>query len=142
MQQNDAWVLDQLSLPAVQKSLEQFRKFVLEHATGLPPEVTLKIDLILEELLLNVFNYAYGPEDSGTVELECGIVDGLGFVLRLRDSGKAFNPLAQPPPDVEAEIERRERGGLGILLVQKMSRTQHYRREDDSNVLEIVFDTV
>jgi serine/threonine-protein kinase RsbW len=141
LQRHDALVLDQLRLPAVQESLESFREFVLDHATGLSPEVTLKIDLVLEELLLNVFNYAYGPDDNGTVEVECGIVDGLGFVLRVRDSGKSFNPLAQPRPDVQSDIEHRERGGLGILLVQNMSVSQHYRCEEGSNVLEVVFAT-
>ncbi len=139
LQRSDASVLDRLSLPAAQEYLEQFREFVLGRAGGLPPETILKIDLVVEELLLNVFNYAYGPEGTGTVEVECGIVDGRQFVLRVRDRGKAFNPLAQPPPDVAADIDHRQRGGLGILLVQEMSMSQYYRREDDGNVLEVVF---
>lgn len=141
MQQNEASTLDRLSRPADRQSLEQFREFVLKRAGRLPQDVVLKIELVIEELLLNVFNYAYGPEEHGSVEVECGFVKGRGFMLRVKDRGKAFNPLVQPQPNLDAEIEQRRRGGLGILLVKEMSKSQDYRRVNDSNVLEIVFET-
>jgi serine/threonine-protein kinase RsbW len=138
---SDTSNLDRLSLPAVRESIALFREFILDRAYGLPPAVVMKIDLAVEELLLNVFNYAYDPGAKGSVEVSCGTVPGLGFLLRVSDQGKAFDPLAHHPPDLDVGLEERTEGGLGILLVREMSLSQTYHREGDRNVLEIVFET-
>lgn len=131
-----------LSMPAEISSLEPLRRFVLERfeSTGLSPALTLKIDLVLEEVLLNIFHYAYDPDQTGTVTVECGpLADGGRFLLHFLDQGPPFDPLSQPPPDVTLGMDERVQGGLGILLTKEMSASQRYRREGDSNILEIVF---
>ncbi|PTN37555.1 ATP-binding protein [Desulfonatronum sp. SC1] len=131
-----------LSMPADISSLEPLRSFVLERfeSTGLSPALALKIDLVLEEVLLNIFHYAYGPDQAGMVSVECGPrADEGRFLVRFLDQGPPFDPLSQPPPDVTLSMDERVQGGLGILLTKKMSASQQYRREGDSNVLEIVF---
>lgn len=131
-----------LSLPADISSLEPLRSFVLERfeSSGLSPALTLKIDLVLEEVLLNIFNHAYGPDRAGMVSVECGPWSGEGrFLVRFSDQGPPFDPLSQPPPDVTLNMDQRVQGGLGIFLAKEMSASQQYRREGDSNILEIVF---
>lgn len=140
MQQNETPLQDRLTLPATHESFARLRKFVLDRAAGLPPGVVTRIDLVIEELLLNIIYYAYEPGRPGTLDVECGIVAGKGFVLRLRDHGKPFNPLGRPDPDLELDLEDRNVGGLGIYLVREMSLSQNYRREDGANILEIVFE--
>ncbi len=139
MAPNDPPSLKRLQRPAVRASLEALRQFVLAQARGLAPAVTQKIDLVIEELLLNIFDYAYPPGPPGAVEVACAPQAGGGFVLQVRDWGRPFDPLAGPGPDLDLDLEQRAVGGLGILLVREMSRSQQYRREGDSNVLEIVF---
>ncbi len=131
-----------LTMPADISSLEPLRSFVLERfeSTGLFPALALKIDLVLEEVLLNIFHYAYGPDQTGTVSVECGPqADDGRFLVRFTDQGPPFDPLSQPPPDVTLGMDERVQGGLGILLTKEVSASQRYRREGDSNVLEIVF---
>ncbi len=131
-----------LSLPADISSLEPLRRFVLERfeSIGLSPALALKIDLVLEEVLLNIFDYAYGPDQTGTVSVECGQLAEEGrFLVRFTDQGPPFDPLSKPPPDVTLGMDERVQGGLGILLTKEMSASQGYRREGDSNILEIVF---
>jgi anti-sigma regulatory factor (Ser/Thr protein kinase) len=131
--------LEELEMPATRASLAPLRAFVLARAEELAPAVAVKIDLVLEELLLNIFDYAYEPDSPGTVAVACAPGADGGFVLRIRDRGRPFDPLARPAPDLDRDLARREVGGLGILLVREMSRSQTYRHEQGANVLEIVF---
>ncbi|WP_052813301.1 ATP-binding protein [Desulfonatronum thioautotrophicum] len=131
-----------LSLPATPPSLEPLRHFVLEHfqSTGLNPALALKIDLVLEEVLLNIFTYAYTPDRPGMVTVECGSqADKGGFLIRFSDQGPPFDPLSQTLPDVTLDMDERTQGGLGILLAREMSSFQEYRREGESNILDVYF---
>ena len=141
MPQSETPITAKLTLPATHESFARLREFVLDQASGLSPELVVKIDLVVEELLLNIINYAYEPDRPGTVTVECGFEAGRGFVLRLLDSGKPFNPLERPDPDPALGLEDRNVGGLGIFLVKEMSLSQDYRRQDGANILEIVFGT-
>lgn len=131
-----------LSLPAKPASLEPLRRFVLEHfqSTGMAPTLALKIDLVLEEVLLNIFTYAYAPDQAGKVTVECGSQTGEErFLVRFTDQGPPFDPLSQALPDVTVSMDERVQGGLGILLTREMSSFQEYRREGDFNILDIYF---
>jgi len=61
-----------------------------------------------------------------------------GLFLELMDDGMPFDPLAQNLPDVDAELEDREVGGLGVFLVRTLSSEVNYHREGDHNVLQLV----
>jgi serine/threonine-protein kinase RsbW len=126
-------------MPAARESLPRLREFVLSRARDRSPAVITRIDLVLEELLVNIFDYAYGAAAPGMVEVACQGTAGEDFVLEIRDWGRPFDPLARPAPDVGLDLAQREVGGLGIHLVREMSRSRQYRREGDCNVLEVAF---
>jgi len=128
-------------LPGLPESLSQFRNFVLSHAraAGLPEAIQEKIDLVMEEVLLNVFHYAFEGAPVAPVAVGCGMVPDSGFLLRVIDAGRPFNPLEMPSPDTTLGIGEREIGGLGIFLARELSRAMAYDRRDDHNVLDIYF---
>ncbi|WP_316897791.1 ATP-binding protein [Pseudodesulfovibrio indicus] len=101
-----------------------------------------RLELVCEELFANVANHAY-PDGTGEVELSCVTGrDGAGnsyFCLRVRDWGLPFNPLSAPAPDLEADLDGRPEGGLGVLLVKRMADNCHYRREDGANEFRACF---
>jgi len=130
-----------LRLRADRTLLPRARSFALDQAgrLGLPEEGLGRLDLILEEVFLNAAEHAYGP-DQGEVELECGIdpdSPAPGFFLRLTDWAGPFNPLDQDEPDLEAPLEERGLGGLGLVLLRGMSDHARYEREQGSNILTI-----
>jgi anti-sigma regulatory factor (Ser/Thr protein kinase) len=133
--------LQWLSLPGKTSSLERFRQFVLGQANhwGISESVQMKIDLVTEEVLLNVFNYAFEPGQTGEVSVGCGMVPEKGFLMRVTDPGRPFDPFCQEPPDTSLDIEQRKIGGLGIMLTRKMSSFIKYFRDNDRNVLDIYF---
>ena len=50
---------------------------------------------------------------------------------------EAFDPLAEPSPDLEAPLEERPLGGLGLTLVRALVQEAHYVRDGSTNVLRL-----
>lgn len=101
----------------------------------LNPALCHCFNLCLDELLTNIISYGYddGPEHAAHLDM---VLAGEQIVATLRDEGKAFNPLKDAPlPDLGAEIEERDIGGLGIHFCKEMMDSIEYRREDDWNIL-------
>ncbi len=107
-------------------------------------EVCSKIELVLEEVLVNIFNHAYKDDDQeGEVEITFCIgkyEDQACAILGVRDWGTAFNPFNDvPPPNLGLDAEHRPIGGLGIHFVKTMVTHYVYKYEDDSNLIELYF---
>lgn len=95
-----------------------------------------ELNLALEEAVSNVIFYAYPKGTKGTVELNASCVDDeLHFVLS--DHGRPFDPTAVPEVDVNAGMDERRIGGLGIHLVRKIMDSVEYTRKDGENILSL-----
>jgi anti-sigma regulatory factor (Ser/Thr protein kinase) len=131
-----------LRLPGRPESLGRFQAFALACAQAQTATESLhtKIDLVLEEVLLNIFYYAFEEGSAGIVAVGCGMTQDKKFLVRVVDPGRPFDPLQKPPPDITLDIAERDVGGLGILLARKISSAMIYDRKDDHNVLDIYFD--
>ncbi len=107
--------------PAVFKSLDEARSFVAEEAKiyGLSPREVYAVQLAVDEAFTNIVEHAYGGECQEKIECTCQITDE-GLVITLRDCGKQFNPLEVPDPNLEAELEEREIGGLGLYFMRQL----------------------
>ncbi|HWR03689.1 MAG TPA: ATP-binding protein [Humidesulfovibrio sp.] len=146
-----------LRLPAREESLPQFRQLALEEAAraGLDTAALQRVELVLEEALVNVIRHAYTeetPDEARPVELTGGADPDGGFVLALSDWGQAFDPvgaadgedgsdaelLAGLESNLEADLEHREPGGMGLFLIRTMSRSA-YQRTNGANVLTLRF---
>ena len=102
---------------------------------GLADEITFKMALILEEAVTNVINHAFAdlpPPHMIRVRLDIAIER---IVAEVVDNGRPFDPLARPDPDLSRPIEEREPGGLGILLMRRMTDRIEYRRSNGDNRL-------
>ncbi len=130
-----------LRLPGTRESFTEFHRFVLEQASAasLPEEVRTRVDLVLEEVLINVIDYACSGAQTQAIAVGCAVIPGKGFLVRVTDPGPPFNPLEQQAPELEPSIEERKIGGLGILLARNMSSDMVYRRRQDRNILDIYF---
>ena len=104
---------------------------------GLAPEACFPFELALEELFINVAMHGASPGVVPQVEVEFTCENG-NVALTLRDDGPAFDPLNLPPPDVDAALEDRPVGGLGIYLVREMMDEVTYQRTATQNCLRMV----
>jgi anti-sigma regulatory factor (Ser/Thr protein kinase) len=126
-----------LSLPARTASLGQFTEFVRVGAreAALPEARLGPLELVLEEVLMNVFSYAYPAGESGAVAVgyEAAAPDRLR--VQIRDSGRAYDPLAAEDPDLTLGLDDRPIGGLGLFLIREMTDSIEYQRSGGQNIL-------
>lgn len=129
-----------LRLPAVLDSVIHFQSVAREvgAACGLTEEEYFRLDLVLEEILVNIVRHAY-PAGGGWMEMACTCPAVGSLVIEIRDGGRPFNPFARPDPRTEVGLSERQIGGLGIMLVKKMADTATYRRQGEVNVLTFTF---
>ncbi len=129
-----------LILPANPETIAAFCDFVRGGAiaAGIARGELEKLDLVLEELLINVARYAYVPETGKT---EVAYFEEAPGKLRVEiaDSGRSFNPLEVDPPDLSRGLADRPIGGLGVFLVKSLVESIAYSRRDDRNVLSFTF---
>ena len=101
--------------------------------------MTINLELVMEELVVNVFSYAY-PDHIGDIEVECFLSqDSPQFCVTIRDWGAAFNPLEQEPPDTQSSCEERQIGGLGIFLAKEMTDSLSYQYTGETNEVSFRF---
>lgn len=131
-----------MELPAKLENLPHFIAFANEQARqfGFTAKRTLEIELVLEEALVNVMEYAYPADLPGSLILALeGKGDGK-LHLKIKDQGVSFNPLKRTDPDLEIELMERSIGGLGILLIKELTDGLSWQREDGNNCLSIIFE--
>ncbi len=92
----------------------------------------MAIDVALEEMYVNVANYAYG-EEVGKCLVAIWFIDEDAYI-QLVDSGMEFNPLSKVDPDITLNAEDRDIGGLGIYMVKKTMDECAYQRIDGLNI--------
>jgi anti-sigma regulatory factor (Ser/Thr protein kinase) len=101
----------------------------------LPDEVTVALNVSLDEILNNIISYAYA--DSGRHEIVVRLEIRSGCVeVVVEDDGKPFDPLAVPPPDLAAGM--REEGGVGIHFVRSLTDELTYTRREGINQLRFM----
>jgi serine/threonine-protein kinase RsbW len=127
-------------MPARVESLHELLAFITAGAEkkGFSEDTINRIKLVAEEALVNVFVHAYG-QSTGDVEVCCLGPEDQALMIEIRDTGVPFNPLERTEPDLQADLDERMIGGMGVFLVRKMTDQVTYRREGDSNILTLTF---
>ena len=126
-----------LTVEATTENLYQVMGFVDERleAADCPPKAQMQVDLVVEEIFVNVANYAYAPNTGDVTvgfELE---KDSEMAVITFEDSGVPYDPLKKEDPDVTLEAQDRQIGGLGIFMVKKNVDDISYEYRDGKNIL-------
>ena len=128
-----------ITVPATLTSLNDAQNYLKAHIPPAFAAQTTNILLVAEELLVNVFSYAYPEETTGKAEIRLEEEDD-SLIFTVRDWGAPFNPFTEAPaPDLTSDIETRPMGGLGIYLIRKVSDRQTYTYEAGANTITIGF---
>jgi anti-sigma regulatory factor (Ser/Thr protein kinase) len=125
-----------LLIEAKKENLDAVTAFVNGklQACGYPPDLQNEVDIAVEEIFINIANYAY-MDTVGNVKVFVSVKDGI--FIKFEDSGVSYNPLDEADPDLEKPPADREVGGLGIFMVKKLMDTVEYSRENGKNILKI-----
>jgi len=96
----------------------------------------MRLNLALEEVVVNIISYAYPPDTDGEISLVASGTDDC-LKLVISDAGRPFDPTKQADPDITLDADDRQIGGLGIYLVRNIVDTMFYERVDRHNVLTL-----
>ena len=112
----------------VNRALEEF---------DCPMKTQMQIELAVEEIYVNIANYAYSPE-VGRAKVRVEVDDDpLKVSITFIDHGKPYDPLAKEDPDVTLSAQERQIGGLGIFLTKQTMDDVEYEYKDGQNILTI-----
>lgn len=103
---------------------------------SLSPEVIFNLNLVLEEAVVNIINYAYPKEEHEKIYLSAKLHND-SIILVLTDTGKEFDPTMVPDTDITLSADERPIGGLGIFLIRQIMNEVKYERIDGKNVLTL-----
>lgn len=131
-------------LPATLESLPQAQAFL----DGALPEGYQSqrgpLRLVAEELLVNIFNYAYeGSTAKKVVKISLGVAKLKGedkLLLSLEHQGSYFDPFKKvPQPNLTLSLESRVVGGLGVFFVKEFSDAQFCLYDGTTTCLQTYF---
>jgi serine/threonine-protein kinase RsbW len=131
--------------PAQYNFLDDVREFVERNAEqyGLDSSATYAVQLAVDEAFTNIIEHAYGGECTEEIECTCQVTRE-GLVITLKDCGRIFNPDEVPEPDLSAELEERQIGGLGLYFIRRLMDDVQFSIQQsgfdsrDCNVLRMV----
>lgn len=106
----------------------------------LPMRSAMHLDMSVEEIVSNVIKYGFDDGDVHENAIDIALtLDGDRLAIRIADSGRPFDPLADAPaPDTAASVEDRAIGGLGVHIVKTVMSEVRYTRDGGHNVLDMV----
>lgn len=107
---------------------------------GMDAGVAHAINLSVDELLTNTISYGYDGDGPHSIDVRLAAADG-AVTVTLSDDGRAFDPTEAEEPDIDAELDDRPIGGLGIHIVRMLMDNVSYERVDGRNVLTLIKNT-
>ena len=126
-----------LRVPADLAKYDAVESFVLDqlpegkHST----DDMLAFRLAVEEVFMNIVSYAYGS-DGGEMLVSCELSEPEHVMtVKFTDEGIPFNPLESGEPNLDAPLEERDIGGLGIFLTTMHMDNVSYSYENNTNNL-------
>ncbi|NMJ42897.1 ATP-binding protein [Roseomonas sp. JC162] len=118
-----------LSIPASSAGLTaaQPRLRAFLDARGLPGGIADRAELLVEEAVMNVA--MHGAEDAATAQVDLLAEAGPDrCILVFEDAGRAFDPTAGELKERPLSLADAEPGGLGLVLMRRMTRELAYER--------------
>lgn len=131
--------MSELNIEAKTENLDKVLAFVDQHLEerGCTVQAQMQIDVSVEELFVNIAQYAYAP-DIGVVTIRVELEEAPSVVvITFIDKGIPYNPLAKEDPDITLSADERPIGGLGIYMVKKSMDEVSYEYKEGQNILRI-----
>ena len=103
-------------------------------AEKLPDGVRFPVHLAMEELFVNMVHY--NPTVTTDIEVTVSVDDAVTVSL-VDNGGAEFDVTTKREVDIDAPLEERKPGGLGVHLVQNLVDTLEYEYQDGRG--EVIF---
>lgn len=106
--------------------------------TGMQSGLRNVVDLATEELFVNMVTYNTESNEDILIEM---VPHALGLEVRLTDYDvERFDPTSVASVDIDAPLDERTPGGLGLYLVMKMVDSIHYEYRNRQSKITFIVD--
>lgn len=132
---NDGW--SELKMDSDLRNLEVASAFLAKimQQLGAIDKDIFDVQLAVDEALTNIIEHAYTGQSGGQITIRCKLTAPKEFTVQLRDSGIPFDPQQVQNPNVDAALEDRKVGGLGIFFMKRYMQTVKYASRGMENEL-------
>ena len=131
--------VNELEVEAVTENLPEVQSFVDRKLVKVdcPPKAQMQIRIAVEEIFVNIANYAYKPnKGKATVRVEVS-EEPITVTITFIDRGVPYDPLSKDDPDVTLSASERDIGGLGIFMTKKSMDYVAYEYKNGQNILSL-----
>ena len=120
-------------IESLSAGIDEAQAFLADRAVD--PGDSAQVMIMLDELGSNIIKSAWPGGGEHRFAMELQLDETRTMTLRVADDGVAFDPTDVTAPDLDACLEDRVVGGLGLFMVSEMSDTMEYSRVDGLNRL-------
>ena len=124
-------------LEAIVAAAEKIDAFCKEREIS--PEFAYAVNLSIDEILTNTISYGYDDEPH-RIEIIVRL-ESDSLVVEIVDDSAPFDLSVTPEANVEASLEERDVGGLGLFLVHQMMDRVEYERIEGRNIVTLTKST-
>jgi serine/threonine-protein kinase RsbW len=104
---------------------------------GTDDSVCFALRLAAEEVCTNIIRHGYAAQ-PGPITLTLD-ANAKRVAITIADRARPFSPNDAPPPDLDADWQSRQVGGLGWHLIRQMMDEIHYQpNPQGGNVLTLI----
>ncbi len=116
------------------KNLEKIRSLIKHHAfkSGFNERDSDKIALAVDEACTNLIRYSFNMDNNQKIKISIDKDDKF-FIVNIFDSGKPFNPLNIPKPNIKEYLLKYKKGGLGIFIIRSVMDEIEYVPSNNRN---------
>lgn len=128
----------ELAVPAQFENLALIGDFIASVArrAGFDEKGVFNLQLACDEACTNVIEHAYSGR-PGRIRIAVSVYADR-IQIEVHDTGRPFDPSAVRAPDLEAPLERRETGGLGLHFMRSIMDEVRFEFGEGGNRLTMV----
>lgn len=116
------------------KNLEKIRKLIKKYAinSGFSDAEADKIALAVDEACTNLIRYSFNFDNKQNIKISVSN-DNKYFIVNICDTGKPFNLLDVPKPNMNEYFQNYKKGGLGIFIIRSVMDEIEYIPSNHNN---------
>jgi serine/threonine-protein kinase RsbW len=103
---------------------------------GMGDHEMFQAQIAVDEAITNIIMHGELVEEN-KIRLKCE-KRGDRVKIVIEDEGKPFDPTTTENPDLNAPLEEREMGGLGVYFIKKSMDEVNYDFKDGKNILTMI----
>lgn len=114
--------LGELRVEAIRDNLRTISYFIhgIARRLRLTEQTLFELELSVEEAAVNIVSHAYPPDQVGDIVIRAELVADDVVHITLTDWGIPLDPTKVKPFDIDAPVETRVKGGMGLHLIRSV----------------------